>query len=234
MFTGLVEERGTLGRITPRGSGARLLVRSALAERQHEPFVMGESIAVDGVCLTVVAMSTEGFEVDASAETLARTTLGGAARVQGSPVNLERAMKLGGRMGGHMVTGHVDAVGALVSREPDSGAVKMVFSFPSQLAAFIAEKGSIAINGVSLTVNGVSADRFDVTVIPHTLTATSLGVLTAGSAVNLEVDLVARYVARMRDVSGEQAHGASAHQARGAEARSDEEWLARLARSGYV
>lgn len=217
MFTGLVEERGTLGRLTPHGSAARLLVRSELGKR--EPFVIGESVAVDGVCLTVVAIPADGFEADASAETLARTTLGG--RTPGSPVNLERAMKLGGRMGGHLVTGHVDAVGALVAREPDSGSVKMTFSFPTQLAAFIAEKGSIAVNGVSLTVNGVSSDRFDVTVIPHTLTATSLGALASGGPVNLEVDLVARYVARMRDTSTH-------------EPRNDEAWLARLARAGYV
>ncbi len=217
MFTGLVEERGSLGRLTPQGSGARLLVHSELGKR--EPFVMGESVAVDGVCLTVVAIPADGFEADASAETLARTTLGG--RTPGAPVNLERAMKLGGRMGGHLVTGHVDAVGALVSRQPDSASVKMTFSFPTELAAFIAEKGSVAVNGVSLTVNGVSADRFDVTVIPHTLKATSLGALAAGGSVNLEVDLVARYVARMRDASSP-------------EPRNDEAWLARLARAGYV
>lgn len=219
MFTGLIEECGSLGRSTPRGSGARLLVRSQLG--RSEPFVMGESIAVDGVCLTVVAIHADGFEADASAETLSRTTLGGLSA--GAPVNLERAMKLGGRMGGHIVSGHVDAVGSLLTREADSGSVKMSFRLPPQLAPFVAEKGSIAINGISLTVNGapVGADRFDVTIIPHTLQATSLGTLAAGAPVNLEVDLVARYVARLGEFKG-------------ALENSDSDWLARLTRAGYV
>ena len=223
MFTGLVEDRGAVGRLTAQGSGARILVTSKLGGAD-DPFVMGESIAVDGVCLTVVAIHKGAFEADASKETLDRTTLGHLAA--GAPVNLERAMKLGGRMGGHIVSGHVDGVGALVSRVPDSGTEKMTFSFPERLAAFIAEKGSIAVNGVSLTVNGVSAagnpGAFDVTVIPHTLSVTSLGALTPGSPVNLEVDLVARYVARMHEV------GTSPGSNR------DEEWLARLTRAGYV
>lgn len=223
MFTGLVEDCGTLGRLTAQGSGARLLVKTKLGGKD-DPFVMGESIAVDGVCLTVVAIHDGAFEADASKETLDRTTLGRLAI--GAPVNLERAMKLGGRMGGHIVSGHVDGVGALVSRAPDSGTVKMSLSFPPRLAAFIAEKGSIAVNGISLTVNAVTAagqpGAFDVTVIPHTLSVTSLGALTPGSAVNLEVDLVARYVARMNEV------GASPGQSR------DEEWLARLTGAGYV
>lgn len=221
MFTGLVEERGTLGRLVPQGTGARLRVRCSLGGA--EPLAMGESIAVDGVCLTVIAIHDDGFEADASAETLARTTLGKLR--EGSPVNLERAMKLGGRMGGHIVTGHVDDVGALAASTPDSGAVKMTFRMPKKLAFYVVEKGLIAVLGVSLTVNGVSADSFEVTVIPHTLSVTSLGSLAVGDAVNLEVDLVARYVARLHQADpGAREPGKS----------SDEEWLARLGRAGYV
>ncbi len=221
MFTGLVEECGTLGRIAAQGTAARLTVRTRLGEA--EPLVMGESIAVDGVCLTVVSIGPGAFEADASAETLARTTLGSLEA--GARVNLERAMKLGGRMGGHIVTGHVDAVGALLAREPDSGSARMSFALPPRLAGFVAEKGSIAVSGISLTVNDVAADRFGVTIIPHTLTATSLGALAIGDRVNLEVDLLARYVARMAEVgrAGSQGH-----------TQKDEEWLARLTRAGYA
>lgn len=231
MFTGLIEACGSLGRITPQGTGARMRVVTDLAQRDREPlslgsplaaapvdpYVMGESIAVDGVCLTVVAIHDDGFEADASAETLARTTLGKLA--QGAPVNLERAMKLGGRMGGHIVTGHVDGVGSLLSREADSGSVKMTFSMPASVAPFVAEKGSIAVSGISLTVNGVTRDSFHVTVIPHTQGVTSLGALTVGAPVNLEIDLVARYVARLHQFGDRDA---------------DREWLARLTRAGYV
>jgi riboflavin synthase len=220
MFTGLVEDLGRLARRTAAGGGARLRVETTLGKA--EPFSLGESIAVDGVCLTVVSIDVGAgaFEADASAETLARTSLGQLS--ESAPVNLERAMKLGGRMGGHLVTGHVDGVGALLAREPDSGSVRMTFRIPARLAPFVAEKGSIAVNGVSLTVNGVGPDRFDVTIIPHTLAVTSLGNLTATNPVNLEVDLVARYVARLVEVGGRAA------------AKNDAEWLERLSRAGYM
>ena len=221
MFTGLVEEKGVLSRRDARGPGARLTVSfgaggAGSIGSAADPLVLGESIAVDGVCLTVQEIVAGGFVADASAETLARTTLGDVPLQ--APVNLERAMPLGGRMGGHIVTGHVDATGALIERSPVGETVKVVFGFPRELARFIAEKGSIAVSGVSLTVNGAGADRFDVVVIPHTLSVTSLGELRAGSRVNLEVDLLARYVARARDVDG----------------GSDAEWRARLERAGYV
>lgn len=237
MFTGLVEEKGALiGRVT-RGPGARLSLRCKMA-----PLVLGESIAVDGVCLTVDAIVPGGFEAEASAETLARSTLG--ARAIGASVNLERATPLGGRMGGHVVGGHVDAVGAIVEKKPVGEALKVTFSFPRELGALIAEKGSIAIDGVSLTINGVAGDRFDVVLVPHTRGATSLDALAVGTKVNLEVDVLARYVARQLAVLGIEGReassagaGADSNAASGTgegAASSDEAWLSRLSRAGYT
>jgi riboflavin synthase len=198
MFTGLVAATGVLAAREPRGPGARLSLSAAFDDG---PFTPGESIAVDGVCLSVDAITETGFEADASAETLARTTLGGLA--PGAILHLERSLRAGSLMGGHLVTGHVDGVGTLVSRTPVGDAVAMVFRMPPDLARFVAEKGSIAVDGVSLTVNAVrkkdEADEFDVMIIPHTLAKTKLGgpALGPGDPVNLEVDLVARYVARL-------------------------------------
>jgi riboflavin synthase len=195
MFTGLVAATGVLAARSARGPGARLSLR---AELDDGPLVLGESIAVDGCCLSVAAMVAGGFEVDASAETLARTTLGRAA--EGRVVNLERALRAGDRLGGHLATGHVDGVGELVDRRPLGEAVAMTFAIPADLARFVAEKGSIAVSGVSLTVNAVrAANRFDVVLIPITLAKTSLGSLAPGDPVNLEVDLIARYVARLME-----------------------------------
>jgi riboflavin synthase len=202
MFTGLVEATGI---ITSRsasggGPGARLAIGAAL---EGEPLSLGESIAVDGVCLTVDAIVAGGFEVDASGETLARTTLGGLA--PGSRVHLERAMRPSDRFGGHIVTGHVDGVGSLAERRREGGSGEswwLAFAMPADLARFVAQKGSIAVDGVSLTVNAVGSDRFEVTIIPHTLRKTKLGALAVGGAVNLEVDLVARYVARLNAFPG--------------------------------
>ncbi len=200
MFTGLVAKAGTLATVRRAGDtndtrnlGARLEIR---ARFEDGPLALGESIAVNGACLTVdaIAPDGDGFEVDASAETLARTTLG--ALEVGSPVHLERALRAADRMGGHIVTGHVDGVGTLAERRAVGDAVWMAFRVPSELAKFIAEKGSIAVDGVSLTVNAVLGDRFEVTIIPHTLEKTTFGAIAPGSRVNLEVDLIARYVAR--------------------------------------
>jgi riboflavin synthase len=192
MFTGLVVDRGELVAKETRDSGARLVFRSKL-----DRLALGESIAVDGACLTVVAMKDGTFDVDLSAETLARTTLG--ELTVGAEVNLERSLQIGDRLGGHLVSGHVDGMGALVKRTPIGESVSMSFSMPHELSKFVAEKGSITVSGVSLTVNKVEGDLFEVMIIPHTLKETTLGALRAGSAVNLEVDLVARYVARLHE-----------------------------------
>lgn len=208
MFTGLVEEVGVISAKQTRGKEARVRVACKMGVGPQAPggrLAMGESISVSGACLTVVAIHADGFEVDASAETLARTTLGDLEK--GSAVNLERAMQLGGRMGGHLVTGHVDGVGALIQREGSGDSQLMTFSFPSELARFIAEKGSITVSGVSLTVNLAGQDSFGVTIIPHTLKMTTLGALAAGDKVNLEVDLVARYVLRAGDVGATKVAG---------------------------
>jgi riboflavin synthase len=207
MFTGLIEEVGKVASRHARGGEARLRIECkmgrvdrAAGAGEDDVLVMGESIAIDGACLTVVAIHPNGFEVDASAETLSRTTLGSLNA--GSRVNLERAMPLGARMGGHLVTGHVDATGALVKRRADGQSAILDFSFPTEIARFIAEKGSICVSGISLTVNAVSKQNsFSVTIIPHTLAMTTLGDLEEGSNVNLEIDLVARYVLRAADVA---------------------------------
>jgi riboflavin synthase len=216
MFTGLVEEAGQLAARTPKGPSARMTIRCGLKALE-----LGESIAVDGVCLTVDAILADGFEVDASRETLARTTLG--ALPLGARVNLERALALGARLGGHIVSGHVDGVGKVIERTAAGNAVKMAFRAPKELARFIAEKGSITISGVSLTVNGVSGDAFDIMLIPHTLAKTSLDLLQPGHDVNLEVDVLARYVARLLE-TGRDADPNAANEA----------WLARLARAGML
>jgi riboflavin synthase len=191
MFTGLIALMGVLADRSPRGPGARLVIEGHF---EDEPIQLGESIAIDGACLSADTVLRNGFEVDASAETLARTTLGRLA--PGSPVHLERALRAGDRLGGHLVTGHVDGVGALIERRPVGEATWMALRVPGELARFVAEKGSIAIDGVSLTVNSVNGDRLELILIPHTLSKTKLGALNPGDPFNVEVDLVARYVAR--------------------------------------
>jgi riboflavin synthase len=206
MFTGLIEATGTLASRTARGAGARLTLHATGWPGPGEPLALGESIAVDGCCLTVDAVVGGGFEVDASGETLSKTTLGRLA--VGSTVHLERAMRPSDRLGGHIVTGHVDGVGSLAGRRPEGGSGGedaswcLTFAMPAELARFVAVKGSIAVDGVSLTVNGATADRFEVTIIPHTARKTKLGSLAVGAPVNLEVDLVARYVERLTHVAG--------------------------------
>lgn len=190
MFTGLVEALGTLGARSPRGPGARLEVRCSL-----ERLALGESISVNGCCLTVDAITAAGFEADASQETLAKTTLGGLPI--GARLNLERALTLDKRLGGHLVSGHVDGVGALVSRSPLGEAQRLVFRAPRELMRYIAPKGSIAVDGTSLTVNEIEADTFSVAIIPRTQKETRMDDVGPGSPVNLEIDLVARYVQRL-------------------------------------
>ncbi len=205
MFTGLVEEKGTLRARTPRGPGARVRIGCTLG-----PLALGDSVSVDGVCLTVdtvVEGAERGFEADCSQETLARTTLGSVAI--GGGLNLERAATLGMRMGGHIVSGHVDGTGIVAERRPLGEALHVEFTMPRDLARYVAEKGSICVNGVSLTVNGVTADRFSVVLIPHTLKKTTLDGIAVGTRVNLEVDVVARYVARLLDAGRDEGADAS-------------------------
>jgi riboflavin synthase len=194
MFTGLVERKGTLARRSRRGPGYRLAIAGALGE-----LALGESISVSGACLTVISSDGRGFEADVSLETTSKTTLG--ALPLGSPVNLERALKLGDRLGGHLVAGHVDAVAELVRSAPAGDAQRLSVAYPAELARFIAPKGSITLDGVSLTVNAVAGDVLEVMVIPHTLGVTTLGDLKVGSAINLEVDTLARYAVRFLEVS---------------------------------
>ena len=193
MFTGIVQGIATVRAIDPRGGDVTLVFDTAgisLADIE-----LGGSIAVSGVCLTATRFDAASFAADVSRETLSLTTLGD--RVVGSRVNLEKALLAGQALGGHYVTGHVDGVGEMVSRHDDARSVRMEFQVPSELARYVARKGSICIDGVSLTVNGARGDRFDVNLVPHTLEVTTLGGLQSGSRVNLEVDIIARYVERM-------------------------------------
>lgn len=194
MFTGIVRGMGRLAARERRGGDQRLVIdtgsvlgQTALAE--------GASIAVNGVCLTVVARTPGGFAADASAETLARTTLGALA--EGAPVNLEPALAVGDALGGHLVSGHVDGIGELESRAQNARAWRLRFRAPGELAHLIAAKGSIAVDGVSLTVNAVAGATFDVAIVPATFERTAIGTYTPGVRVNLEVDMIARYLARL-------------------------------------
>jgi riboflavin synthase len=193
MFTGIIEGVGAIASIEPRGGDARLRIGSGTLP--FEDVRLGESIAVNGVCLTVVAFDATSFEADASNETLSLTTLGRLAA--GAPVNLERAMRPHDRLGGHLVSGHVDGVGAVVSVHEDARAQRWRFSAPAALLRYVAKKGSICVDGVSLTVNEVDADGFDVALVPHTVANTIFSSTQVGDPVNLEIDLVARYVERL-------------------------------------
>ncbi len=192
VFTGLVEELGELLARADGPDSARLTVRGA---RVTADAALGDSIAVNGVCLTVVELTGGEFSVDVIGETLRRSSLGPAA--VGDRVNLERAARLGDRLGGHLVQGHVDGTGVLLSRE-DSGQWEVVrFGMPSRLARYVVDKGSITVDGVSLTVIDAGADGFSVGLIPTTRDGTTLGLRRAGELVNLEVDVVAKYVERL-------------------------------------
>jgi riboflavin synthase len=193
MFTGIVEELGEVAAVTDAGGDSVVLaVRGPLVARDARH---GDSIAVDGVCLTVVDHDEHGFTADVMGETLRRSSLGGLR--PGSPVNLERAATLQTRLGGHLVQGHVDGVARIVSREPADAWEVLTFSLPPQLARYVVEKGSIAVDGVSLTVMAVTDDTFSVGLIPTTLKLTVLGVKQAGDPVNLEVDVMAKYVEKL-------------------------------------
>ena len=190
MFTGIVQGQGELLRIEENAQDRRLRISAPAA--LLEGAQTGDSISVAGVCLTMVDIAAESFSADLSAETLSRTTLG-AAKV-GCRFNLETALKAGQALGGHLVSGHVDACLPLRAREAQGRAQRLEFGLPARLARYVAVKGSVCLDGVSLTVNGVWEDAFDVCIIPHTLEVTTLGALQAGEEVNFEVDLVARYL----------------------------------------
>jgi riboflavin synthase len=191
MFTGIVTDLGRVRAVLPGGdTGYEIETHD-----DTRTIAIGASIACSGVCLTAIELGKTWFRVQASAETLARSTLGNW-RV-GTPVNLERSLKLGDELGGHLVAGHVDGVGRLVSQREEGDSIRLVFEAPEPLAPGIAAKGSIAVDGVSLTVNEVTGARFGVNIIPHTRAVTTLGSLGIGDPVNLELDLIARYVARL-------------------------------------
>ncbi len=198
MFTGLVADLGVVEAVLPRQGGARLTVRPRALP--VDALVLGESIACSGACLTVVERGAGRVSFDAVPETLARTTLGGWR--PGTTLNLERALAVGERLGGHLVQGHVDAVGEVLQRRPEGQGARLTISLPAAIAPLVAEKGSIAVDGVSLTVAAVSRDRFEVALIPETLARTTLGEAGPGSKVNLEADVIARHVARLREFEG--------------------------------
>ncbi|MDX2143913.1 MAG: riboflavin synthase [Rhodospirillaceae bacterium] len=195
MFTGIVTDLGTVTEVTQPVTGAadrrfRVTTRFAMAE-----MAMGASIACNGCCLTVMDKGADWFAADASAETLSKTTLGTWAK--GTRVNLERALKAGDELGGHLVSGHVDGVAEVVAVRDDGGSKRFTIKPPAPLAKFIAAKGSITLDGVSLTVNEVEGATFGVNIIPHTQAVTTFGALRAGDRLNMEIDVIARYVARL-------------------------------------
>ena len=193
MFTGIIQDVGKIAVIEQRGGDVRVRIDTGRFDMSNVN--TGDSIAVSGICLTAVEHSTSGFSADVSGETLSRTTLVGFR--PGDAVNLEKALTLGTPLGGHLVSGHVDGVGTVLSREPEGRSVQFRFQAPDALARYIAEKGSICVDGVSLTVNAVNGAQFDVNIVPHTLAETTLDKLRPGSKVNLEVDLLARYLERL-------------------------------------
>jgi len=201
MFTGIVTALGVVRAIDPIGNGRdmRLEIATPPAFLAEPPVAMGASIACSGCCLTAVAFGADWFAIDASAETLAHTKLG--SWTVGSRVNLERSLRMGDELGGHLVSGHVDAVGTVVSVMPENASHRWVFRVPKELARFIAAKGSIAVDGVSLTVNAVTEDTFGVNIIPHTSSVTAFGFTQPGDPVNIEIDMLARYVARLRETA---------------------------------
>lgn len=192
MFTGLIE---TVGTVVALRHGSERAVLTLSAPLPVEEITLGDSIAVNGACLTVTALQGTQLSFDVSPETVARTTF--SELKSGSPVNLERALTFGGRLDGHLVTGHIDCVGRLESRSNQGNAVLLSFSLPREQAQLLVEKGSVAIEGVSLTINRVTEAGFSVSIIPHTLARTTLAALGAGAKVNIETDIIGKYVARL-------------------------------------
>ena len=198
MFTGIVQATGRVAALQPRGGDLRL--RVAAPALDLAAVAPGDSIATNGVCLTVTELESDGYWADVSRESIARTTLG-ELRV-GDPLNLELALTPASRLGGHLVTGHVDGVGEIVARSPVGRSARLRVRAPAELARYLAAKGSICLDGISLTVNDVDGPEFDLNIVPHTLTGTTLDEARPGRRVNLEVDLIARYVERLLLASG--------------------------------
>ena len=196
MFTGIITDIGRVAALERRGD----LRARILTGYETDGIDIGASIACDGVCLTVVALGEDWFEVDISAESLARTNLGGWS--EGRAINLERALKVGDELGGHIVSGHVAGLAEVIARRDEGDSTRLSFRAPDALAGFIAPKGSVALNGTSLTVNEVSGAEFGVNLIPHTKEVTNWGAVQVGDLINLEIDTLARYVARLREWGG--------------------------------
>ena len=200
MFTGIIKAKGSISAMNRQGGDVRLTVKSdGLPWSDYE---LGESIAVNGVCLTAVALHDDGFDTDVSVETLDVTALG--SLTTGSEVNLEPAISLGERLGGHLVSGHVDCVGSVTSRASDARSVRLAIEIPAEYARYVAKKGSVCVDGVSLTINEVSGNSFELNIIPHTASVTIIDDYAVGTTVNVEVDLLARYIERLlsRDDDG--------------------------------
>lgn len=201
MFTGIVQAVGEVRAITPRGGDVELLI--AAGTLGLEGVAIGDSISVSGCCLTVTRLTADSFAADASLETLQVTTLGGWR--PGQRVNLEKALRAGEPLGGHYVTGHVDGVATVVGSASDARSLRVELQVPAPLARYIARKGSVCIDGVSLTINDATQSRFGVNLIPHTLEVTTLGGFRPGTQVNVEVDIIARYLERLTRAAGDSA-----------------------------
>lgn len=201
MFTGIITDIGNVRAVEMRGD---MRARIACAY-QMAGVDLGASIACDGVCLTVVAKGDDWFDVDISAETLSKTNIGTNGWSEGQRLNLERALRVGDELGGHIVSGHVDGVARIVEMHDDGDSLRVTFEAPKELARYIAPKGSVALNGTSLTVNEVAGNRFGVNLIPHTQDVTTWGDIKVGDAINLEIDTLARYVARLTEAQAEMA-----------------------------
>jgi riboflavin synthase len=201
MFTGIITALGHIRTIDPIGEGRdmRLVIDTPPAFLADPPVALGASIACSGCCLTAVEFGPGWFAVDASAETLAHSKLG--SWTVGSRVNLERSLRVGDELGGHLVSGHVDGVGQAISATPENASTRWVFRVPHDISRFIAVKGSVAVDGVSLTVNEVRGDTFGVNIIPHTASVTGFGTLQPNDPVNIEIDTLARYVARLAETA---------------------------------
>ncbi len=199
MFTGIIKAKGIVTAIKRQGGDVRLTVRSA--DLPWSDYKLGDSIAVNGVCLTAVEFHADGFDTDVSIETLDVTSLGQLK--SGSDVNLEPALSLGERLGGHLVSGHVDCIGIVKSRAADARSIRLSIEIPAEYSRYVAKKGSVCVDGVSLTINEVSGNCFELNIIPHTAAVTIIDDYAVGTQVNVEVDLLARYIERLISKDGD-------------------------------